>query len=776
MPAFKHIRRGCGLAIHQMAERGRAVRRISLNLAIGGAIALLSGTLAAPSAIAQSQAPLAGVSAPKIDPSLPMLLQADEMIYDNQNNRVTARGNVEIYYSDYTLLADKVVYDQSANTLSAEGDVRIKEPDGAEITADQITLTDDFRDGFIKSLKIVTGDDARIAASRAYRESGETTVFEKAIYTPCKPCEDDPDKAPTWRIKAQKVIHKRSEATIAYEDASFEMWGVPVAYLPRFRHADPSVKRKSGFLIPRFGHSNDLGFTTEIPYYFALAPNYDFTFSPLVTERNGVVVKGQWRQRTENGRYSVELAGIDQWDDRGISPGDRDFRGSVKTDGEFDINQFWSYGWDITAETDDTFRRFYRLDSILATERVNEIYLTGINDRNYFDARLYQFGALTFDDTAAAESRVLPIIDYNYIFANPIIGGELSFDSNVTSLTSDDAADSHRFINELKWRRTMISPGGQVLTPFFSARGDLYNVSNVVNPFTDETSDENNIARGMVTGGVEYRYPFVARTANAAHVIEPIGQFIARPDLGSQDEIPNEDALSLVFDDTLLFDIDKFSGYDRIESGTRANAGLRYTYQADGGGYIRAVVGQSYRLAGDNPFEFREESGLTKTVSDYVTGLYVRPVKQLSFIAQTRFDEETFEVKRTDLSSSLNVGPLSGQATYSKLLDKPDIRGENLVEIRNNREEILANGELDLTKFWSLLGSVRYDIARGQQITDSVGLKYSDDCFALTVSYAQSFIQDRDIRPDETISLRFEFKHLGAFDIDSGGGIGGYGG
>ncbi len=772
MPVFEHITRWLSLAFYRMAERGRTASRNVLNLAIGGAIIVLSGTVAVPSAIAQSQKHLAGLDAQKIDPNLPMLLQADEMIYDNQNNRVTARGNVEIYYSNYTLLADKVVYNQATNTLAAEGNVRIKEPDGAEITAEQITLTDDFRDGFIQSLEIVTSDDARIAASSAYRVGGETTVFENAVYTPCKPCEDNPDKPPTWRIKAQKVIHKRSEATIAYENATFEMWGVPIAYLPRFRHADPSVKRKSGFLIPRFGHSNDLGFTTDIPYYFALAPNYDFTFSPLFTERNGVVVKGQWRQRTANGRYTVELAGIDQWDDRDISPGNRDFRGSVKTDGEFDINEFWSYGWDITTETDDTFRRFYRLDSILATERVNDVHLTGISERNYFDARLYQFGALTINDTAAAESRVHPIIDYNYIYSDPVFGGEVSFDSNVMSLTSDDAADSNRLINELKWRRTVISTGGQILTPFFSARGDLYNVSNVVNPFTDELGEETNIARGMVTGGVEYRYPFVARTANAAHVVEPIGQFIARPNVGDQDDIPNEDALSLVYDDTLLFDIDKFSGYDRIESGTRANVGMRYTYQADGGGYVRAVVGQSYQVAGDNPFEFRNESGLRSTVSDYVTGIYIRPIDQLSFIAQTRFDESTFEVQRTDITSTVSIGPAKGSATYSKLLDKPEIRGEKLIEIRDNREEILANGSLNLTEFWSLVGSVRYDISRDQQLTDSVGLKYSDDCFALTVSYAQSFIQDRDIRPDETISLRFEFKHLGAFDIGSGG-IGG---
>ena len=86
--------------------------------------------------------------------------------------------------------------------------------------------------------------------------------------------------------------------------------------------------------------------------------------------------------------------------------------------------------------------------------------------------------------------------------------------------------------------------------------------------------------RGNALAGMEYRYPFIASTGHITHVVEPIGQIIGRPDsVGDQSEIPNEDALSLVFDDTILFDIDKFSGYDRIETGTRANVGVRYTAQ-----------------------------------------------------------------------------------------------------------------------------------------------------------------------------------------------------
>ena len=252
------------------------------------------------------------VQPPKIDSSEPMLLQADEMVYDNDNNRITAKGNVEIYYGNYTLLADRVVYDRGTNTLKAEGNVRIKDPDGAVITSDHITLTDDFRDGFIDALKVVTKDDTRIVASSASREAGNVTVFEKAWFTPCKVCETDPTKPPTWRIRAGKITHKRDQAVITFKNAVFDFLGVPLIYVPWFQMADPTVKRKSGFLMPSYGHSNQLGNTLQVPYYFALSDHYDFTFAPMYTEKAGTLLLGNWRQRLSSGAYSVDLAGV--WD------------------------------------------------------------------------------------------------------------------------------------------------------------------------------------------------------------------------------------------------------------------------------------------------------------------------------------------------------------------------------------------------------------------------------------------------------------------------------
>jgi LPS-assembly protein len=696
---------------------------------------------------------------PPIDRSKPMLLHADELVYDNARNVVTARGNVEIYYNNYTILADQVVYDQANNALEARGNVRIKEPDGAVINADRFQLTDDFRDGFIDSLRIVTKEDARIAAAKATRVDGDTVIYDRGYFTPCKPCEKDPSKAPLWQVKAVKITHNQKEGTIYYENAQLEFFGVPVGYVPFFWSPDPSVKRKSGFLAPEVRTSGDLGFSYEQPYYFALDPSYDFTFNPAIMTRQGVLWQGEWRQRLSNGQYSIKGAAIDQdaskLPDTVANRQSLDgFRGSLETKGRFSLSSWWSFGWDVTVESDDTFRRFYKLDSVLRTDRVSNVYLEGMSERSYFGMYGYHFGGIVANDTTNTTSVVHPIIDYNYVAKNPMLGGELSFDANALSMSRDRGSDTNRLVAQVKWRRQMIDNWGQVFTPFARVRGDVYQLSNTAetNPGIEEKS---TVTRGMAAAGVTYQYPFVARGPSGSHIIEPTAQVIARPAVVEQAGIPNEDAKSLLFNDTLLFQVDKFSGYDRIETGVRSNLGVQYTYQADSGGYLRLLAGQSIHLGGKNPYSIG--TGLEERRSDYVLGAYLEPTPAFRFLAQSRFDADTLELQRTDLFAYGAYGPLQATVNYAYTKENP------FPELYFGRQEILGAAQLKIADHWYLTGSTRYDIEAGRLLQDSIGIKYLDDCFMLTTVYTETRYEDRDVRPDRSVMVRFELKHLGGF-------------
>ena len=713
-------------------------------------------------------------SRPKIDRAEPLYLQADQLIYDTRGNRVVAQGNVEIYYNNYILTADKVIYDQGTNTLTAEGNAQLKDPNGSITRADRFEALDDFRDAFVQSLSVVTQDDTRIAAERASRREGNINEYERAKFTPCK---NDPGMPPLWCIGAARIIHDQQAATITYQDAQFELFGVPVLYVPYFQHADPSVKRRSGFLAPTFSNSSTLGASVEVPYYWALAPNYDFTFHPRYFSKEGVLWQGDWRHRLANGQYTVKFAAIEQ--DSGPEAG---WRGSIETKGQFSLSSWWRFGWDATLESDESFRRFYKLDPIIQTDRVSTAYLQGMSERNYFNASLYHFGGLSLTDPSYADSYVAPVIDYRYIVGTPILGGELTFTGHARSMTRSGTTltdtDTNHALFEASWRRKMIDPVGQVWTPFASARGDVYSYEDATNPAFNNpvvAIPDDTALRGQVVGGMLYSYPFVAHTRNASHVVEPTAQIIVRPNKIDQGKLPVEDAKSLVFDDTLLFEVDKFSGYDRFETGTRANYGLQYTFQASNGVYARAVVGQSYHLKGDNAFtnpgfdpastplnptlNFSPVSGLETSRSDYVAGLYLSPISSISLIAQGRFDEKDLSLRRQDTLLRGSYGPVATSIGYSYSLFDP------ITGLLDKQQDVLGSVGLRLTDNWSVAGMMRFDIDDKQRIQDQIQLRYSDECFVLTASYTETFVNNAalDLRPDRTLMLRFELKYLGQF-------------
>ena len=103
----------------------------------------------------------------------------------------------------------------------------------------------------------------------------------------------------------QDLEHKKIE----YEDAVLEMYGIPVAYFPYFWHADPSVKRESGLLVPSVGASSKLGLFVAQPYYWVIDDQSDATFTPMVTTKPGPQLDIEYRRRFNDGTLTDEPVG-----------------------------------------------------------------------------------------------------------------------------------------------------------------------------------------------------------------------------------------------------------------------------------------------------------------------------------------------------------------------------------------------------------------------------------------------------------------------------------
>ena len=455
-------------------------------------------------------------------------------------------------------------------------------------------------------------------------------------------------------------------------------------------------------------------------------------------------MEADWEQQTDRGNYTIKAAGIYQLDpgyfaarDGANAPTTQPFRGTVISAGQFDLADKWVWGWTGVLITDPTFiadynlGRFngYNLDpfrtgavnsligtNLPSTEGVSQLYLVGRGDRSYFDLRSIYYTGFSLVDQQGQIPVILPVLDYNGVFGQPVVGGELSYKVNLTSLTRQDASfdaisqlanasgicanpttadaaaltksncllrgmpgDYTRASAEVDWRRTFTTDNGMQITPFVQLRGDVasLDVQNQPGVANYLPIGQSELARAMPAAGVEYRYPFIDVESWGTQTIEPIAQLILRPNETEIGKWPNEDAQSLVFDDTNLFRIDKFSGWDRVEGGGRANAGLEYTAQVNKAGTFNVLFGQSYQLFGLNSYTVGDitntglDSGLDKTISDYVYRIAYQPNSTYMFDIKGRLDEATLASERFEVEARSNFGRWGVYVLYGDYAAQP---------------------------------------------------------------------------------------------------------
>ncbi len=716
-----------------------------------------------------------------------MTVQAVEVDYDYNNQRVSAVGNVQMFYNGTSVEADKVIFDQKTKRLHAEGNIRLTDAEGKVTYANIMDLSDDYRDGFVDSLRVDTADDTRMAATRADRSAGNYTVFENGVYTACAPCRDNPKKPPLWQVKGARIIHDQTDKMLYFENAQLEFFGVPMAYLPYFSTPDPTVKRKTGFLMPAYSTvPNTYGYGVETPFYWAIAPDYDATFNPRFTTRQGVLLQGEFRQRLINGSYQIRAYGIDQLDPGAFAgqPGDRQFRGGVDTKGQFAINDKWVWGWDGVLLTDYYFFSDYRLAQYkdplgsflsLPTEAISQLYLTGVGSRSYFDARtIYYLSYSGFQDQVPV---IHPVIDYNNVINHPILGGEVSYKTNFTSLSRTTAAFDPittlanttglclnasadplaripsqcllrgmpgtytRLTAEAQWRKSFTDPMGQIWTPFAIMRADAIDASISNQPGVSNflPVGDTQAVRLMPAVGLEYRYPFINVQPWGTTTIEPIAQVIARPNETYAGKLPNEDAQSMVFDASNLFAVDKFSGYDRVEGGGRANVGVQATTQFDRGGSVNVLFGQSYQLFGLNSYAVADatntglNSGLETARSDYVARINYSPNRTYTFSVRSRMDEATQNINRFEAEGRAAFDRWSVSMLYGNYAAQPELG------YLTRREGLLGTASIKLAANWVVSGAARWDLEANKLNQYIIGAGYVDDCFVLAANYVTSY-------------------------------------
>jgi LPS-assembly protein len=692
---------------------------------------------------------------------------ADRLEYDQNADVVTVTGEVRMNRQGYHLRADQVVWNRKTGEVHAIGNVAMESPQGDLAYGDSVELQNDLRDGVVENLLLVLANGGRLAAVEARRVNGYTTLT-RAAYTPCAVVDSNGcPKDPTWQITAVQVFHDPVRHRITYRGATLNLLGRPIIGLPGLSHPDGAGQGSSGLLVPDIRFNRRNGIELSAPYYIRIAPNIDATLTPHVFTRVLPMGEAQYRQLTSLGAFQIHgyLTAGSRLPIGSTSPQtDQGLRAYVEGNGRFQLSPDWSLTFSGRYVTDRTFLRRYdisRDDRLRST-----INLERITPDSYISVAGWAFEGLRLTDDNGQQPFALPAIDARFRVADPWLAGQVQLQLNSLAILRTEGQDTQRAFASARWDKRLITPLGQQLTLTAYARGDIYHTDDSL--LTQTVSYRGREGwNGRFIGAVaaDLQWPLVGRFLNGTQRLTPRIQFVASPPTANL-SIPNEDARSVDLEDSNLFALNRFPGYDRWEDGVRVTYGADWAADLPGVA-IRTNIGQSYRL-NNSPSLLPPGTGLSDRFSDIVGRTTVEIGRFVSFTHRFRLDKDSLALRRNEIDATVGGHQTYATVGYLRL----DRNIDPSIEDLRDREEIRFGGRLHFARFWSIFGSTVVDLTGRREdpaslsdgfepVRHRLGIQYDDDCIELGLTWRRDYETTGDAVRGNSFLIRVALKSLG---------------
>lgn len=666
------------------------------------------------------------------------------------DTRLIADGHVEVFFKGRRLTASRIVFDQGTNRLEITGPIVLTEESGDTlILASQADLAADMSEGILTSARLVLNQQLQLAAAEMRRVAGRYTALQSVTASSCKVCKGDP--TPLWEIRARRVVHDEVERQIYFDRAQFRLAGVPVLYIPRLRMPDPTLKRATGFLMPSFRSTSDLGTGFKLPYFFVLGQSSDLTLTPYLTTKRSRTVELRYRQAFATGE--IEVTGSVSRDE--LIAGKT--RGYLRVQGGFTLPERFKLTFDGQTVTDPAYMLDYgignedRLDS--------RIEITRTRRNEHISARIISFQTLRDDEVDSAIPSVVADLTFHRRFSLGPLGGEgglrlqthnqyRTSNSPIDGVDGDDIPDGRdigRISARIDWRRSFVLPLGIEGTVLGEMTADAYAIS-------DDATYAGSTTRTHGSAGVELRWPWVkAEAGGGTQVIEPVVQLLFSS--SDAESLPNEDSALVEFDEGNLFALDRFPGSDAVERGARANVGISWTRFDPQGWSMGVTVGRVFREA--DLGQFSPGSGLGGAQSNWLAAANFTLADGLAITGRLVMDDD-FDLTKGEARVTLN-GPKTSVAT-SLIWAVADPLENRPLPTR----EVSIDARRKLNPNWTATFEGRYDFVGDQGTVAGLGLEFLNECVRFDVSLSRRFTSSTSVSPTTDFGLSLDLVGFGS--------------
>ena len=661
------------------------------------------------------------ISSNKIKADQNISIYSDEILISQEDETINAVGNsIAIDQNGGKVRAETIQYNKSESLLTANDNVIVNDLEGNTFFMEDLKSNNDFNNLEGNSVKARMKDGSRIVGSRIRKEDN-ISVLTDAEYTPCKESEYLIKNCPGWKLKSNKIYHDTKTKTIHYDHARLHLFNLPIFYMPYFAHPDPSVKKRSGLLMPTLQTDKKLGDTFSLPIFYNIASNQDLTLTPTIQSKSNNFYSINYRLLNNIGNFNLDAS----IDDNNDNAGTRNhlFLDSNLNSSVGELNAY------VKTSNNDTYMRKNKINKLTILNSGIDFKID--NKDTFFSVEALGYKHLTIEDSEQWEYVYPRIIynidnlDQNFLSSNLSMNNEFlikrDLNESYTSLIS----------SQINLRNNIVQRNSGLV---FGNEGNFRIVS--VSEDNKNSDDINNV-RFYPQINSKISYPLIKTYEKGSQTLTPMIMPIIAPynNYTNFKEINNSN----------IFSSNRATSITEWESGPRINYGIDWFIDSLKGPNFKFSAGQSYRFNKRNSDNHEE-------ISDYFVSSNFNIDNKNYINSSFIIDREDIDMKNININSYTSIKNLKFAMDYDYTSGK----------YSSINEQFGIGAEYNFKKNFFLRFTGTKDIDTNKNIGYQYGILYENDCLGIDLNYYRDLTKDRDIVESEGYSFTIVLKPFGS--------------
>lgn len=589
-------------------------------------------------------------------------------------------------------------------------------------------------------------NEPRLKGNSVSYESNKTLI-KKGIFTSCK---NNKDNCPPWSITSKEIIHDKIKREIQYKNAWLKVYNTPVLYFPKFIHPDPTVERKSGFLIPTFGQSKNLGASINVPYFHVISDSQDLTFKPRIFSNDEFLLQSEFRKENKNSSHIIDLS---------LNKNKDDSKNGRKThffsNSKFKLieNFFDESFLDLKIEkvSNDDYMNLYSLEStspIIKDTNVLENLIEFSGSKEDFN---FDFSLESYETMGKPNSDKYEFIYPNYSLTKTSFLKDKIFD-NFEFESSGNNKKYSTNVSETVQVNNLILNGNNMISKF----GFNHNFKTILK---NVNSDGKNSAKfkeknqseilSMIT--YDAGIPFIKESEYYNNFLTPKMSLRFSPN-----DSKNLKDESRSLNSNNIFSLNRIGFNETIEGGTTFTIGLDFEKKENKNNdiFFGSKIATVYRE------EINENLPTTSTLgkkqSDFVGEIDFKPNKNLYFDYNYSLNNDLDEVNLHEFKNTFQVNNFVNTFTFYEennlIGDKSYYENEFKYNFDNNNSlsfKTRNNKKDNLTEFYNLI------------------YEYKNDCLTASLRYNKEYYTNNTLKPSEDLFFNITLIPLGSTQTEN---------